>query len=51
MRSGLPPCLLVGNSVRVTIIVNPPPIGEAENSSTDTVVAVVAIGRQIDENG
>lgn len=49
--SGSSPIRLFDNSIRITIIVYPPPVGKAENSSTNTVVAVMAIGRQIDENG
>jgi hypothetical protein len=45
------PNRLLGNSVWITIIVYPTPIGESEDSSTKTFVAVMAVGREIDENG
>lgn len=49
--SGFSPSRLFGSGIRITIIVDPPPVGEAEDSSTNTIVAVMATGRQIDKNG
>lgn len=49
--SGFSPCCFLGHSVRMAIIVKPPPVGEAQYSSPEALIALMAARRQVDENG